>query len=306
MNEHGNEAMKAESEVAGYEWIGVGRKGRSGGGVGILIKKDMEWEEVGSFAANVKWVFVKGLGYVAGVYVPPSGSFSNDPPFDDIIKDTTTRAAIFKEKGKGGVWVLGDFNARTGELPNRVCGYGEVKRTSDDSVVTPRGKRLIEEMNRVGLWLINGYGAKAGSTFANSGGESCIDLVWCSAQEEARRGCTEWGDAVCMISDHALVMVETECTTQIERTREERKQGWRRIASAGWTSERDNRWVEWCIKQRHGTIQETWSEWKMTFNQQATRWIGKNKSRKTNHWKARGTKNCIIGQGVRIGSGDKG
>ena len=163
--------------------------------------------------------------------------------------------------------------------------YGEVKRTSDDSVVTPRGKRLIEEMNRVGLWLINGYGAKAGSTFANSGGESCIDLVWCSAQEEARRGCTEWGDAVCMISDHALVMVETECTTQIERTREERKQGWRRIASAGWTSERDNRWVEWCIKQRHGTIQETWSEWKMTFNQQATRWIGKNKSRKTNRWK---------------------
>ena len=79
LNEHGNEAMKAEAEDAGYEWTGVGRKGRSGGGVGILIKKDMEWEEVGSFAANVKWIFVKGLGYVAGVYVPPSGSFSNDP-----------------------------------------------------------------------------------------------------------------------------------------------------------------------------------------------------------------------------------
>ena len=115
--------------------IDVGRKARSGEGVGILIPEGYGVGGSGSFAANVKWVFVKELGYVEG-FMCSSGSFSNDPRFDDI--KATTRAAIFKEKGKG-------------ELPNRVCGYGEVKRTSDDSVVTPRGKRLIEEMNRVGL-----------------------------------------------------------------------------------------------------------------------------------------------------------
>ena len=46
----------------------------------MLVREDLEWEEVGTYASNVVWLHIKGLGYVAGVYVPPIGSFSNDPP----------------------------------------------------------------------------------------------------------------------------------------------------------------------------------------------------------------------------------
>ena len=58
---------------SGYEWVGVERKGRRGGGIGVAIKKGLEWEKVKVEGEHTLWVRVKGIGYVGAVYIPPTG-----------------------------------------------------------------------------------------------------------------------------------------------------------------------------------------------------------------------------------------
>ena len=58
---------------SGYEWVGVERKGRKGGGIGVVIRKGLEWEKVKVDGEHVLWVRVKGIGYVGAVYIPQQG-----------------------------------------------------------------------------------------------------------------------------------------------------------------------------------------------------------------------------------------
>ena len=77
--------------------------------------------------------------------MPPEGSFSDDPPFDVIMQDLATRTTNFNKQER--VWILGDSNARVGDLPNQV--EGKVARESEDPKTTHRGRRMLETLNTV-------------------------------------------------------------------------------------------------------------------------------------------------------------
>ena len=65
--------------------------------------------------------------------------------------------------------VAGDFNARVGELSNEVEETKLKARSREDKVITARGRLLMREMNRAGLYLSNGVGGEAGLTYGKSG-----------------------------------------------------------------------------------------------------------------------------------------
>ena len=65
-----NVSMQGQAERAGFKWTGIGRMHGKGGGVGVLVKKHLQWRTVSKFAANVLWIEVDGIGRLAGVYAP--------------------------------------------------------------------------------------------------------------------------------------------------------------------------------------------------------------------------------------------
>ena len=199
-----------------------------------------------------------------------------------IVKELTTKAIDLKQKDR--VWVLGDMNARVGELPNHNVNRVSRKRESEDTKTTARGKAAMEELNKSGLWLINGMGTKAGITFSNYRGDSCIDYIWCSKLEDAEKGCKEWLDAMCSISDHALVATETESMGPLCRREQPRKLGWKRRPKEEWRTQTERVWWSWCHQHPSKSVEELWGSWKHTFDDSAKRWVGKAKGKRTNHW----------------------
>ena len=162
--------MQVEAENAGFQWIGVTRDKGKGGGVGILIKSHLQWQRRSDLTENVIWIHVKGIGHVAGVHAPPSGSSNHDPPFIDITNCLATgvKANRLKER----VWIMGETNAKIGEMPNEV-GEARTPRTSEDKVVNQRGRDLMRALNAEGMWAVKGNREKAAVTFENHSGASC-------------------------------------------------------------------------------------------------------------------------------------
>ena len=117
----------------------------------------------------------------------PVGSSNHDPPFAEIL---SALSAGVRAAGKQRTWILGDTNARVGELPNRVRGV-RIPRTSDDRVINQRGRDLMSQLNEAGMWLINGSAHRASTTYEGYNGASCIDLVWSSENKLLTDGCTE-------------------------------------------------------------------------------------------------------------------
>ena len=181
---------------------------------------------------NVIWVHVKGIGY-AGVYAPPSGSSNRDPLFIDITN--CLAAGVKAHRLKERVWIMGDTNARIGELPNEV-GEARTPRTSEDKVVNQRGRDLMRALNAEGMWVVNGSREKAAVTFENHSGASCIDLVWTSEYQEVVKGCKEWADAVCTFSDHIMITVRTNIQEPKMELATQRKEAWKRQPRDEWTN----------------------------------------------------------------------
>ena len=237
---------------------------------------------VSKHAANVIWISVRGLGHVAGVYVPPLGSSSSDPPFTEIIGKLAIDTKEFGTSSR--VWILGDMNARVGELSNKV-GEEQLRRNSKDKVVNQRGADMMSSLNGVGLWLINGVAHQAANTFENHNGASCIDFMWTSDKEQALKGYDEWQDAVCTVSDHIMVSLKTTVIATTQNKRARRRQAWRRDASDEWSEATNFSWTHVTRECEFESIHTHWSRWKECFEEEATRWVGRTKSRVTKHWK---------------------
>ena len=83
---------------------------------------------------------------------------------------------------RGTVLVLGDFNARVGELPNVVFdpeGEGVelkyIQRTSVDKKVSSFGRRVMASLNAIGLVLVNGMLERAELTSFQTNGQAVVD-----------------------------------------------------------------------------------------------------------------------------------
>ena len=75
--------------------------------------------------------------------------------------------------------VAGDFNARVGGLVDSIL----------DHVTYPRGRWLLQEMQKRGFRLLNGTNplVNGGYTFTNSRGCSTVDLVFISGENKDPR-----------------------------------------------------------------------------------------------------------------------
>ena len=108
------------------------------------------------------------------VYAPPADSPYAGPSVFDDIEETINN--IKSEDENMAVFLLGDFNARTGILPDVSHNYESgdqsvelceiinsnsnvTKRSNKDQYVNNMGKRLIELCNSIDLHIVNGrYG----------------------------------------------------------------------------------------------------------------------------------------------------
>ena len=131
----GNCRMETHVERKGYKWISVGKK-KKHGGVGFMIKNEIDTETLKQKDGNIGWVKIKGDPnlFLGGVYRSPT----------ENIRATleTLKFDIARWQREGIVIVMGDFNARLGETPNILNladpesnsdRRAEIKRNSEDN-----------------------------------------------------------------------------------------------------------------------------------------------------------------------------
>ena len=119
-----------DAELYGTEWVWFGkdRKGKKGGGIGFLARRSLKPRRYKpSKLGNVLWLEVEHVEkwYVAVVYlVPKDGDGVNLVAREELKQD------ILELVGKGRIVVLGDFNARVGDLPNVINSFDDLCDTS--------------------------------------------------------------------------------------------------------------------------------------------------------------------------------
>jgi len=169
--------MEAELLGSDWVWFGKDRKGRRGGGIGILARKKLNPKLLASKNENILWVGV-GSVYIAVVYLPPK-----DPEGVNVQTLDELEAGILQRNEIGTVIVVGDFNSRVGELANVITDPEEsdlvtYRRESVDTKVNAAGRRLLSKMNACGMVLVNGVIGKADWTSFQTLGNAVIDFVW--------------------------------------------------------------------------------------------------------------------------------
>lgn len=181
------------------------------------------------------------------------------------------------------VMLAGDFNARVGELSNEVEEEKVRVRSSRDKEVNTRGRVLMREMNRVGLYLANGVGAEADFTFEHAGGNgrSVIDLMWMSRSMKPGV-CEEWRDATSAMSDHALVTIQVMGQVGGDEIKAKRRVGWKRV-NQEWKAIGTERWRRWREDTAHLPAAEMWKRWRRTFEEEAAGCIGRERERLKKH-----------------------
>ena len=172
-----NEVMEAELLGSDWIWVGKDRKGRRGGGIGILARKKLNPKLLASKNENILWVGV-GSVYIAVVYLPPK-----DPEGVNVQTLDELEAGILQRNEIGTVIVVGDFNSRVGELANVITDPEEsdlvtYRRESVDTKVNAAGRRLLSKMNACGMVLVNGVIGKADWTSFQTLGNAVIDFAW--------------------------------------------------------------------------------------------------------------------------------
>lgn len=187
----------------------VSGKGRPGGGLALLIKKDIikEVEVVGNstFYIAVRIIDKKNKKWlVILTYITPA-----EKNFESIIEDIliTKRYAMEKYAIENVIW-LGDFNARLGSMSAKTndtwcINNKRVKehRISEDFEINKKGKIINESIIEENLVLLNGRvdGDKDGKyTFCNYKGNSVIDLCIVSesvAENVYKFEILDWSDS---------------------------------------------------------------------------------------------------------------
>jgi hypothetical protein len=148
--------MEAELFGTEWAWFGKDRKGRPGGGIGFLVRKCLKPRMYKpSKLGSVLWLEFEHVEkwFVAVVYLVPKDSIGvKQVTLDELERD------ILELVGKGRIVVLGDFNARVGELPNIINSFDDLSdtpqrlpRRSEDKTVKSTGRRVLNCLNRAGM-----------------------------------------------------------------------------------------------------------------------------------------------------------
>ena len=128
--------------------------------------------------------------YIATCYFNPSKGKTREHQIAEVIEN------ILCLQNKGRVMIMGDLNARTGNLddtitPDKSDDQFDIsinepppKRNSQDSVTNPRGLEMLEMCKSLDLNIINGR--KTGDLFGNYtcykyNGSSVVDYLLTSA-----------------------------------------------------------------------------------------------------------------------------
>ena len=162
-------------------------KGRKSGGVAIFVRENVPFEKVSATTKGPNSVSVKAGNVVfLFVYRPPDGSVYSDKYFFDTLENNLDD--IESVSGVEKVFVLGDFNCRTGRKEDYImwdktegmdCG-GSIARENKDVQTNQAGKELLELCKSKGMRIVNGRcngDFNGESTFVSHLGQSTIDYV---------------------------------------------------------------------------------------------------------------------------------
>jgi len=140
----GGEELTAELKDSELAWFGRDRKERRGGGVGFLVRKDLQVKVAKqNKSEGLFWVEVQGRLFVAVVYLIPN---DRSGLTEDTLQELQEDIISYRERGE--VVVMGDFNCRIGEQSNCIMRGDsevlEIARRSEDQVDTVQGRNLLE------------------------------------------------------------------------------------------------------------------------------------------------------------------
>ena len=115
-----NSVMGKELMDTNWQWFGRDRIGKRGGGIGFLVNKRLK-AKILSNCESTLWIQIGGesMWCIAVVYLLPKDSEGNNR---DILGKLQQDIIRYRMVGK--VLILGDFNGRIEELPNRVVNSG--------------------------------------------------------------------------------------------------------------------------------------------------------------------------------------
>ena len=170
-----------------------------------MVKKSLNPKLLSSASDNVLWVWVLGIVYM----IPGEKSGVNLSTLDCLEVEVQWRAEHSR------ILVMGDFNARVGELPNIVSdpdGEEEklfsVPRTSVDTKVDSFGRRVMNSMNAIGLVLVNGIKERAEWTSFQRLGNAAVDLIWVPIESVSKvEKLKMWKEGNLVFGDHAMVSI---------------------------------------------------------------------------------------------------
>ena len=169
--------------------------------------------------------------YFCHIYIPPLNSkVIQDENFDFF---ESLELCITKYKDLGKVFISGDFNSRTSNLPDYVefdkyldtnipfvCCYDIPKRINSDKIIDAQGKRLLDLCISTGLLIANGRlhaDKNVGKfTFSSHRGESTVDYLLLELDDFSTLCDFEVLDFT-EFSDHAAVTFCMLCNNEISK-----------------------------------------------------------------------------------------
>ena len=210
----------------GWRWFGARRKWqkrkdrKGSGGVGFLVHDSAGRVKVHSGSVNgVMWLELEAGGettHVVNLYLVPTDS-PRTQHNDDAIREL--ERVMASTEGERRI-VLGDWNARIGELSSFVFTGAEEERGDDvvleereytrkstDKKANQAGKQIVDIMNAQGLVVLNGLDAEMQSSQRGSIGWSVVDCV-ATSPNVMRAGMDPRaieGSDVKIFSDHVMV-----------------------------------------------------------------------------------------------------
>ncbi|KAF8055808.1 hypothetical protein FPV67DRAFT_1659349 [Lyophyllum atratum] len=152
--------------------------------------------------------------FLINAYILPEyhkwNSFSDTDPFQKLEDTLMLLAAAGK-----GLILMGDLNARTGNLAPLHTTQNPSPRISEDTVISTRGRALVELCRQLMLLILNGDsrfpGQHSGLTSFHARGSATVDYVIANLEASALVHTLatsplfdEDGD---MISDHAALIL---------------------------------------------------------------------------------------------------
>ena len=155
-----------KSKFEGYDIFSLKQKTPKHG-IAALIKNDVFTfsKKLSGKSPCVLWLLLgsseRKINFIVGsIYIPCYGSkFSDENDFDKISEDLL----LFGEKYNCPFILMGDYNSRTGNLPDVLDPSPLYARSNMDTKIDTHGRRLVKLCTEFNLKIVNGsFGSDAG------------------------------------------------------------------------------------------------------------------------------------------------